>query len=106
MVERYLRRSVPKKRNEREELTMRTITKTALALGFLGAIAIGGVAPAQAFSIDAPGVHVHVGPHHRYGSGPRYYDQAPGYGPGYYGYRDCPRGYTVQDGVCKPYRGY
>ena len=26
--------------------------------------------------------------------------------PGYYGYRDCPRGYTVQDGVCKPYRGY
>ncbi|MGA9894034.1 MAG: hypothetical protein WBQ55_17175 [Xanthobacteraceae bacterium] len=84
---------------------MRTIAKTVLALGFLGAIAIGGVAPAQAFSIDAPGVHVHVGPHHR-NWGPRYYDSAPGYGPGYYGYRDCPRGYTVQDGVCKPYRGY
>jgi hypothetical protein len=84
---------------------MRTITKTALALGFLGAIAIGGGAPAQAFSIDAPGVHVHIGPHHRYG-GPRYYDYAPGYGPGYYDYRDCPRGFTVQDGVCKPYRGY
>ena len=84
---------------------MRTMTKTALALGFLSAIAIGGVAPAQAFSIDAPGVHVHVGPHHRYG-GPRYYNYAPGYGPGYYGYRDCPGGYTVQDGVCKPYRGY
>lgn len=33
-------------------------------------------------------------------------------GPRYYGYRrglnefGCPYGYTVQDGVCKPYRGY
>ena len=38
----------------------------------------------------------------------------PYYGPGYqrgyeYGrgpYRRCPREWTVQDGVCKPYRGY
>jgi hypothetical protein len=90
---------------------MRTITKTALAgsalaLGFLGAPAIGGVAQAQGFNVDVPGIHVHVGPHHRYYGGPRYHDYAPGYGPGYYDYRDCPRGYTVQDGVCKPYRGY
>jgi hypothetical protein len=33
----------------------------------------------------------HVSRHHRY----RYYRRAR-----------CPRGYTVQDGVCKPYRGY
>jgi hypothetical protein len=90
---------------------MRTITKTALALGFLGATSIGaatigGIAPAAAFGIDAPGVHVHIGPHHRYYGGPRYYDYDPGYGRGYYDYRSCPRGFTVQDGVCKPYRGY
>lgn len=38
-----------------------------------------------------------------------------GYGRGYYReydyyvrrpHRRCPRGWTVQDGVCKPYRGY
>ena len=32
----------------------------------------------------------------RYDDG-RYYDRRPA---------RCPRGYTVQDGVCKPYRGY
>jgi hypothetical protein len=85
---------------------MRTITKSALALGFLGAAAIGGMAPAAAFEVDVPGVHVHVGPHHRYYGGPRYYDYDNNYGRGYYDYRSCPRGLTVQDGVCKPYRGY
>ena len=34
-----------------------------------------------------------------------------GYGGGYYGggwntWNGCPPNYTVQDGVCKPYRGY
>jgi hypothetical protein len=29
-----------------------------------------------------------------------------GYGGGYYGGSPCARGWTVQDGVCKPYRGY
>jgi hypothetical protein len=32
-------------------------------------------------------------------TGPRYYR-------GYSSYNGCPRGFTVQDGVCKPYRGY
>jgi hypothetical protein len=33
----------------------------------------------------------------------------PGYGGGYYGgygYNPCGPGWSVQDGVCKPYRGY
>jgi|SRR6476620_449260 len=29
-----------------------------------------------------------------------------GYGGGYYGGNPCALGWTVQDGVCKPYRGY
>ena len=77
-------------------------TKTALALGFVGAVALGSMAPANAFYIEGPGFHVHVGPHRHYYEGPRYYD----YAPGYYDYGGCPRGLTVQDGVCKPYRGY
>ena len=39
-------------------------------------------------------------------NGPRYYDGDGYYGRGYYDYAPCPRGFTVQDGVCKPYRGY
>jgi hypothetical protein len=88
------------------------IAKPAIVLGFAGALAIGGLAPAAAqINIDAPGLHVHVGPHrHRYyppPAPPPYYGGGYYNGGGYYGgYRDCPRGYTVQDGVCKPYRGY
>ena len=37
------------------------------------------------------------------GYGYGYYGR--GYG-GYYGGSPCPWGFTVQDGVCKPYRGY
>jgi len=85
---------------------MRALTKTAFALGAIGLAAGFAVAPADAFSIDAPGVHVHVGPH-RHHYGPRYYDGGDRYyGRGYYDYAPCPRGFTVQDGVCKPYRGY
>lgn len=90
---------------------MRTMMRTALALGFVGAMfagsmAIGsgapvGVTPAQAqgFYVDVPGLHVHVGPHHRYGGPRRYYD--------YYGggtFNGCPPDWTIQGGVCKPYR--
>jgi hypothetical protein len=68
---------------------------------------------AQGFAIDAPGVHVRVGERHRhyyrdrYNDGYNAYDYAPGWRG--YGYNDssrCPPHYTVQDGVCKPYRGY
>jgi hypothetical protein len=83
-----------------EEQIMRTLAKAAMVLGFVGFAAGAGMTPANAFSIDVPGVHVHVGPHHHYW-GPHY-----GYGRGYYDYAPCPRGFTVQDGVCKPYRGY
>lgn len=77
---------------------MRIIAKTAIALGFVAAMAIGSTAPAQAF-------HVWIGPHHHhpYWGGHRYYN--------YYGsgncYRGgcCPPGMTIQGGACKPYRG-
>jgi hypothetical protein len=91
------------KRNKKEQimrtLITRALAKTALVLGFAVVAAGAGIMPANAFTIDVPGVHVHVGPHHRYW---RHY----GYAPGYYDYAPCPRGFTVQDGVCKPYRGY
>jgi hypothetical protein len=77
--------------------------KTAMALGFVGAMAIGGTVPAAAFYINGPGFHVWVGHHHH----PRYYDyyQGPA-GGGWNTWNGCPPDYTVQGGVCKPYRGY
>jgi hypothetical protein len=77
---------------------MKALAKAALAFGFVAAVAGASAVPAHAFTVDVPGVHVHVGPHHHHW-GPRY-------APGYYDYAPCPRGFTVQDGVCKPYRGY
>ncbi len=92
---------------------MRTIARAALALGFVGAMAIGTTAPvtAQGFNLNGPGLNVHIGPRERdyrperddqserrddrHG---RYYDYSGGNG--------CPPHYTIQDGVCKPYRGY
>ena len=53
---------------------MRTLTRTAAALGLIGAVAIGTTVPviAQGVYLNAPGVHIGVGhPYHRhYG----YYD--------------------------------
>ena len=85
---------------------MRTIVKAALALGFVGAMAIGSTAPvkAQGFSVNGPGIHIRVGRHRHY-SDQRYYDYAPG-GAGYQTFNGCAPNYTIQDGVCKPYRGY
>ena len=82
---------------------MRTLAKTALALSFVAALTVGSVVPAGAFYINGPGFHVWVGHHH-----PRYYDYYPGpaYGGGYNTWNGCPPYYTIQDGVCKPYRGY
>jgi hypothetical protein len=88
---------------------MRSPAKVAFAIGFIGAMAIGGTAPVKAdgFYFKAPGIHIGVGGHRLYYGRPRYYDYSPGYGPGYYGYGNgCPPNYTVQSGVCKPYRGY
>ncbi|HZP79724.1 MAG TPA: hypothetical protein VFB45_26560 [Pseudolabrys sp.] len=99
---------------------MRTLTKAILVLGAaLGTamamdISVPSVAKAQGFAIDAPGVHVRVGRrhHHRYydnyyGGGYGAYDYAgPRRGGGYYTYNGCQPGFTIQSGVCKPYRGY
>jgi hypothetical protein len=79
---------------------MRILAKAAVALGFVGATAIGTAATVQAqgFYIDAPGIHVGVGvPYfHRH-----YYNY---YGGGYRTWNGCPPDWTIQGGVCKPYR--
>jgi hypothetical protein len=67
---------------------MRTLTKLAATIGVVGAIAAGSVAPAAAF-------HVWIGHHHRYYN---YYGGCVQSGT------CCPSGYTVQGGVCRPYR--
>jgi hypothetical protein len=102
---------------------MRTLTNMALALGLAaGASALSladSPASAQGFYIDAPGIHVHAGKRHhhrhfgyyrRYHPGYGAYAADPGHPYGYnYNYGD-PRcgipNYTIQGGVCKPYRGY
>jgi hypothetical protein len=77
---------------------MRTLASTVLALGFVGAMAIGTTVPvmAQGVYFNAPGVHVRVGhPYHRH-----YYDYYGGGGT----WNGCPPDWTIQGGVCKPYR--
>jgi hypothetical protein len=93
---------------------MRTITKAALGLGFVGAMAASAFAPAKAQGVyfSGPGVEVQVGdPEWRYRYHRRYYRDHEGayaYAPAprYRAWNACPRGYSVQDGVCKLYRGY
>lgn len=55
---------------------------------------------------DGPGYGPPPGYGYRYRNAPAYVDRhgQQTYYPGPRG--QCPRGYTVQDGVCKPYRGY
>lgn len=81
--------------------------KPALVLGFAGALSLIAIAPAAAqININVPGLHVHVGRHHRhyYGPPPAPYYGSPGYGYGTW--NGCPPNFTIQGGVCKPYRGY
>jgi hypothetical protein len=65
---------------------MRTLGKIAATLGVIGAIAAASAVPAAA---DWYGRHHH-----------RYYDYYRGGGT----WNGCPHGWTVQGGVCKPYR--
>jgi hypothetical protein len=67
-------------------MIMRTVGKIAATLGVVGAIGVTGVIPASAFE-------VYIGPRHHH-----YYDYYRGGGNG------CRPGWTVQGGVCKPYR--
>jgi len=98
---------------------MRIFTNGVLAAGLIAggaALSFPGSSPAQAQGVyfDAPGVHVGVGEpryrrHYRrhYNDGYYAYDYGPRRGYGYYGtYNGCRPGFTVQDGRCKPYRGY
>ena len=61
-----------------------------------------GVATAQVY-LDF-GRPVYRERYYDYYDSPRYYRDYER--PRYRSRRPCPRGYTVQDGVCKPYRGY
>jgi hypothetical protein len=92
---------------------MRTITQAAIVAGFLCSIALlGGTVPVMAQGYYYGGQPPWVGPPPRYDQPYGYYRPARPYGYGYYlppcaHYGTCcPRGFTVQDGVCKPYRGY
>ena len=89
---------------------MRSIIKGLMAFGLAaGATAVGipghDLAKAQGY-FDAPGVHVRIGHryHHRYPYYRGYGSYA--YAPRGYGYSPCGPYRTLQDGVCKPYRGY
>jgi hypothetical protein len=101
------------------EAIMRTVTKALLAFGAVAGAATLGItgtdsAKAQGVYIDAPGVHVGVGHRHhhrRYYRGYDAYDYDRSYagprrGGGFNTWNGCPPRYTIQDGVCKPYRGY
>jgi hypothetical protein len=77
---------------------MRTLVKTAVGLGFIGATAIGTTA-----AVQAQGYGYYPQPHYHGYYYLRHY-------PRYYGYygggggNGCRPGWTVQGGVCKPYR--
>jgi hypothetical protein len=81
---------------------MRTIAKAILALAMLGAMAVGPTATVEAqyyypYPPQPP-------PPYYYGYGPRpaYYPPSPRWMT----WNGCPAHYTVQSGLCKPYRGY
>ncbi len=77
---------------------MRTLAKTAVALGFIGTAVFGTTA-----AVQAQGVYFGFGHPHPYYRD--YDDYHYGHGPRYYGYRSpCRPGWTVQGGVCRPYR--
>ena len=70
---------------------MRTLAKAAIGLSFVGAAAIGTTTAVQA--------------QYGYGYYPHpYYHHYGYYGGGYRTWNGCPPRWTVQGGVCKPYR--
>jgi hypothetical protein len=74
---------------------MRTLTTIAATLGVIGAIAVGSAVPAAAW--------------YGYGYYPRYYGYHHRYynyygGGGFHTWNGCRPGWTVQGGLCKPYR--
>jgi hypothetical protein len=105
-------------RSKEGDYIMKTITQALLALGFVGAMAIGTSVSTKAQSIGfyGPGVGVEIITrryNHRHPRYNRYYDNQPyayqysrGYDGRYRTWNGCPPNYTIQDGQCKPYRGY
>lgn len=95
----------------KKDSIMKTIIRTLFALGFVGAIVVGTPVPTMAQYIYGPGVSVEIGPNRdRYDR--RYYrdyDRSYAYDRRYQQRRynnGCPPNFTIQDGRCKPYRGY
>ena len=76
---------------------------TLLALASATLFATAGGASAQ-FFYSGPGYGPHIGPRYERGYDDRRYRH--GYDRQYRRAGRCPYNYTVQDGVCKPYRGY
>jgi hypothetical protein len=91
-----------------------------IALGSLGLIAAAAPASAQYYGYG-PGYGGNYGPGPYYRAYPRAYGYGYGYGPRRYAGADfltprfdprnggtycIDRRFTVQDGICKPYRGY
>ena len=88
-------------------LFAKAAAKPALVLGFAGTMSLIAIAPATAqININVPGLHVHVGRHHRHYYPPPAPYYGYGGGGGYNTWNGCPPNFTIQDGVCKPYRGY
>lgn len=91
---------------------MLSATKALVAFGLAAGAATltmpgTEIAKAQGVYIDGPGVHVGVG--HRYRYRDPYYRDYRGYDEYAYAPRRrslCGPYRTLQDGVCKPYRGY
>jgi len=87
---------------------MRPTAKAILTLGTIGALAIGSTAAvrAQFPPQPPPAYYGYPPPPPPYG----YYAPPPPYGyyppSRWHTYNGCPPHYTVQSGVCKPYRGY
>ncbi len=74
-----------------------------LTLAAVAVIAAGSGASAQIY-YSGPGYGGHIEQRHE-----RHYDERRYRRDNRHYYRSgraCPRNYTVQDGVCKPYRGY
>ncbi len=76
---------------------MRTLARTAVALSFIGATAIGTTTAVQAQYGYYPHPYYY---HHYY----RHYPRYGYYGGGYPTWNGCPPQWTIQGGVCKPYR--
>src|SRR5262245_62037213 len=92
--------------------SMKRITSLALTAGAI--ISAAGPASSQGVYIDLgnnppPRYRDYDGPRYRDYDGPRYrerYGERGYYQPGRFRtWNGCQQGWTVQDGLCKPYRG-